>query len=34
MMKAKETKLKDAYLITTPRYDDERGFFIESVNDK
>ena len=31
-MKAKETKLKDAYLITTPRYDDERGFFMESFN--
>ena len=33
-MKAKETKLKDAYLITTPRYEDERGFFIESFSIK
>jgi len=31
-MKAQETKLKDAYVITTPRYDDERGFFIESFS--
>ena len=31
-MKAKETNLKDAYVITTPRFDDERGFFLESFN--
>ena len=33
-MKAKETNLKDAYVITTPRYEDERGFFIESFSFK
>ena len=31
-MKAKETSLKDAYVITTSRLDDERGFFLESFN--
>ena len=31
-MKAKETSLKDAYVITTPRFDDERGFFLESFS--
>ena len=31
-MKAKETSLKDAYVITTSRFDDERGFFLESFN--
>jgi len=31
-MKATETILKDAYVITTPRYEDERGFFIESFS--
>ncbi len=27
-----ETSLKDAYIITTPKYEDERGFFIENFN--
>ena len=31
-MKVIETQLKDAYVITTPRYSDDRGFFIESFN--
>lgn len=31
-MKATEINLKDAYIITTPRYEDERGFFLESFN--
>ena len=31
-MKAQETNLKDAYVITTPRFDDERGFFLESFS--
>jgi len=31
-MKAKETNLKDAYVLTTPRFDDERGFFLESFS--
>ena len=31
-MKAKETSLKDAYVITTPRIDDESGFFLESFS--
>ena len=33
-MKASETNLKDAYVITTTRFDDERGFFLESYNHK
>ena len=31
-MKAQATNLKDAYVLTTPRYEDERGFFIESFS--
>ena len=31
-MKAQPTNLKDAYVLTTPRYEDERGFFIESFS--
>lgn len=31
-MKAVETNLKDAFIISTPRFEDERGFFIESFN--
>ena len=31
-MKATETNLKDAYVITTPQYKDDRGFFLESFN--
>ena len=31
-MNAQETNLNDAYVITTPRYEDERGFFIESFS--
>ena len=33
-MKVKETSLVDALLITLDRYDDERGFFMESYNRK
>jgi len=29
-MKATKINLNDAYVITTPRHGDERGFFIES----
>ena len=31
-MKATKINLNDAYVITTPRHGDERGFFIESFN--
>jgi dTDP-4-dehydrorhamnose 3,5-epimerase len=31
-MKVTEINLKDAYLVSTPRYEDERGFFLESFN--
>lgn len=31
-MKVTEINLKDAYIVTTPRYEDERGFFLESFN--
>ena len=31
-MKARETNLKDVYVITTPRFEDERGFFLESFS--
>ena len=31
-MKSQATNLKDAYVLTTPRYEDERGFFIESFS--
>lgn len=31
-MNAIGTNLKDAYLITTNKYEDERGFFLESFN--
>ena len=31
-MRAQATNLKDAYVLTTPRYEDERGFFIESFS--
>ena len=31
-MKAKETSLNDAYVITTPRFEDDRGFFLESFS--
>ena len=31
-MKAQATNLKGAYVLTTPRYEDERGFFIESFS--
>lgn len=31
-MKVTEINLKDAYIVTTPRYKDERGFFLESFN--
>ena len=31
-MKAQKTNLQDAYVITTPRYADERGFFLESFS--
>lgn len=27
-----ETNLKDSYIISVPRFEDERGFFIESFN--
>ena len=33
-MKVKETSLVDALLITLDRYDDERGFFMESYNEQ
>ena len=31
-MEAKETNLKDAYVVTTPRFADDRGFFLESFS--
>ena len=31
-MKKVETNLKDAYLIKLEKYEDERGFFIQSFN--
>ena len=31
-MKAQETNLKDAYVVTTPRFADDRGFFLESFS--
>ena len=31
-MKRTETGLQDSYLIEVPRFEDERGFFIESFN--
>lgn len=31
-MKVTEINLKDAYIVTTPRYEDDRGFFLESFN--
>lgn len=31
-MKVTEINLKDAYIVTTPKYEDERGFFLESFN--
>jgi len=33
-MKVKETSLVDALLITLDKYDDERGFFMESYNEQ
>lgn len=33
-MNAIGTILKDAYIITNKKFEDERGFFIESFNDK
>ena len=33
-MKVKETSLVDALLITLDRYDDQRGFFMESYNEQ
>ena len=33
-MKASKTKIKDAFVINVPKYDDHRGFFIESFNYK
>ena len=33
-MKKVETNLKDAYLIKLEKYEDERGFFIQSFNIK
>lgn len=33
-MNAIGTELKDAYIILNDRFEDERGFFIESFNDK
>ena len=31
-MKAKETNLNNALVLTTPRFEDERGFFLESFS--
>jgi dTDP-4-dehydrorhamnose 3,5-epimerase len=33
-MNAIETNLKDAYIITNKKFEDDRGFFIEVFNDK
>lgn len=33
-MRITETSLKDAYIISCNRYEDERGFFMESFNKK
>ena len=33
-MKAIKTKIKDAFVINVPKYDDHRGFFIESFNNR
>ena len=33
-MKVEETSLVDALLITLDRYDDQRGFFMESYNEQ
>ena len=31
-MEAKKTNLNDAWVLTTPRFEDERGFFLESFS--
>ena len=31
-MKATETNLNGVYIVETPKFEDDRGFFIESFN--